>query len=326
VIHVETDAGRVTEIQNLQIENSASGIQHLSGDLKLAKCRVIVNSVLEFQKVISLEAMGSENSPMDTVTIDGCALVAKYVGDTAERTPPDVDVVLAGPGSRYVEIAVGRCSLINEVPNAISNGIETRSTTAHLTIRDNRIRCQGMGIVIPNHIGSMDIQDNTIWSAHIGIMTGTESPDRSNITFNHITIDDQDLQVYPVFVQEYIARNSSACISIGATSAGVAAAFFNKKNVIGRGTTFWVENNVLTGNPKHGISLVDSPEPESYGPPTPNDSHDNIIARNDFTDLNAEWDIALGASTFKNLVVDNVGIESVFKEAGDDDRNSINND
>ena len=129
-----------------------------------------------------------------------------------------------------------------------------------------------------------------------------------------------------MFVQEYIAGNSSACISIGMTSAGVAAAFFNQKNVIGRGINFWVEDNILTGNPKYGISLVDSPEPESYGPPTPNDSHGNIIARNDFTKLNAEWDIAFGASTFNNLAVDNVGMESVFREAGDNDRNTIRTD
>ncbi len=326
VIHVETEAGRTTEIRNLQIENGASGIQHLSGDLKLAGCRVIISSVLEFQKVISLEAMGSDNEPTDTVTLDGCTLTAKYVGDTAERTPPDVDIVLASPGSRYVEITVTRCDLTNEAPNAISNGIETRSTTAHLTIHDNNFNCQGMGIVLPNHVGSMDIRGNVIQSKYIGITTGTESSDRSNITGNHITVDDQGLQVYPAFVQEYIARNASACISIGATSAGVAAAFFNQKNVIGRGTNFWVEDNILSGNPKHGISLVNSSEPESYGPPTPNDSHGNIIARNDFTKLNAEWDIAFGASTFNNLVVDNVGMESVFREAGDGDRNSINND
>ena len=326
VIHVETEAGRTTEIRNLQIENSASGIQHLSGDLKLAGCRVIISSVLEFQKVISLEAMGSDNEPTDTVIIDGCTLTAKYVGDSDERTPPDVDVVLASPGSRYVEISVTRCDLTNQAPNAISNGIETRSTTAHLTITDNNFHCQGMGIVLPNHIGSMEIRGNTIQSKYIGITTGTESPDRSKITSNQITIDDQGLQVYPVFVQEYIAGNSSACISIGMTSAGVAAAFFNQKNVIGRGINFWVEDNILTGNPKYGISLVDSPEPESYGPPTPNDSHGNIIARNDFTKLNAEWDIAFGASTFNNLAVDNVGMESVFREAGDNDRNTIRTD
>jgi serine/threonine protein kinase/WD40 repeat protein len=328
VIHVETEAGRITEIRNLQIENGASGIQHLSGDLKLARCRVVISSVLEFQKVISLEAIGIDNNPTDTVTIDGCTLVAKYIGDTAERTPPDVDVVLASPGSRYVEITVVRCDLTNEAPNAISNGIETRSTTAHMTIHNNNIHSQGWGIVLPNHVGAMDIRGNTIRSKYIGITAGTESPDRSNITGNHITIDDQGLQVYPAFVQEYIAINPSACISIGATSAGVAVAFFNQKHVIGRGTNFWVEDNILTGNPKHGISLVDSPEPESYGPPTPNDSHGNFITGNDFTKLDAEWDIAFGASTFNNLVVDNVGLESesVFREAGDSDRNTVRSD
>ncbi|MCH7559116.1 MAG: PQQ-binding-like beta-propeller repeat protein [Planctomycetes bacterium] len=324
VIHVETGAGSSSEIRDLQIETNASGIQHLSGDLTLRNCRVIIRSVLDFQKVISLEAMGSEDIPTDTVTIDGCYLLAEYVGDTAERTPPDVDIILASVGSRYVEITVTGCKVINEVPNAISNGIETRSTTAHITICDNNIRSQGMGIVIPNHIGAMDIRGNTIWATYFGITTGTESPDRSNIIGNHITIDDQGFQIYPAFVKDLIARNSPACISIGSTSAGVAE-FFHQE-FIGRGTNFWVENNVLTGNPKYGISLVDSAEPESYGPPTPNDSHNNIITGNDFTNLNAEWDIALGASTYENMVVGNVGVESVFKEAGNNDRNSISHD
>jgi hypothetical protein len=324
VIHIETDAGSATEIRNLQIENNASGIEHLSGDLKLAKCRVLISSVLEFQKVVSLKATGREESPTDTVTIDGCTLVAKYVGDTADRTVPDVDVVLAEGGTRYVEIAVAGSSLINEAPNAISNGLETRGTSAHLTIRDNNFRCKGMGIVIPNHTGAMDIRDNTILSARVGITTGNESPDRSNITGNHITIDDQGLELYPDFVRELIAMGPSTCISIGATSAGVATYF--GQNFIGQGAEFRVADNVLAGNPKYGISLVDSPEPESYGPPTPNKSHSNVIARNDFTNLNAEWDIALGSSTFNNLVVDNVGMESVFKEAGDNDRNSISHD
>ena len=112
-----------------------------------------------------------------------------------------------------------------------------------------------------------------------------------------------------------------------ATSAAVAAAFFKNK-VIGRGTNFWVEQNELMGNPTYGIALFDSPEPESYGPPTQNDSHGNIIARNDFTDLDAEWDIALGSSTFDNLVVDNVGVDvdGILAEAGDNDRNNINAD
>jgi WD40 repeat protein len=324
VIHIETDAGSATEIRNLQIENNASGIEHLSGDLKLAKCRVLISSVLEFQKVVSLKATGREESPTDTVTIDGCTLVAKYVGDTAERTVPDVDVVLAAPGSRYVEITVTGCDVTNEAPNAISNGVETRATTAHLTIRNNKIHCQGMGIVIPNHIGAMDICDNTIWSAYIGISTSNESPDRSNITGNHITIDDQGLELYPDFVRELIAQGPSACISIGGTSAGVAT-FFGQ-DFIGQGANFLVEDNVLAGNSKHGISLVDSPEPESYGPPTPNKSHSNVIARNDFTRLDAEWDIALGSSTYNNMVVDNVDVDLIFKEMGDKDRNTVRTD
>jgi hypothetical protein len=281
--------------------------------------------VLEFQKVVSLKATGSEKSPTDTVTIDGCTLVAKYVGDTAGRTVPDVDVVLAEGGTRYVEITVARCSLTNEARNAISNGLETRGTVAHLTIHNNNIHCQGMGVVIPNHVGAMDIRNNVIWSTRRGIAIGNESPDRSNIIGNHITIDSRDLQVYPDFVQELIAQSPSACISIGNTSAGVATYF--GQTFIGQGANFWVEDNVLIGNPKRGISLVDSPEPESYGPPTPNTSHTNVIARNDFSRLKADWDIALGSSTYNNLVVDNsIGAESIFKEAGDKDRNTVRTD
>jgi serine/threonine protein kinase/WD40 repeat protein len=327
VIHIDTEVGSATEIRDLQIESSASGIQHLSGNLMLRRCTVIIGSALDFQKAISLEAMGSTDHPTDTVSVDGCALLGRYVGDTPDKhTPPDIDLVLAAPGSRYVEISVTGCSLTNEVPNAISNGIETRSTTAHLTIRDNHIRCLGMGVVIPNHVGAMDICDNTIWSARIGVTTGNKSSDRSNISGNRITVDDQGLQLYPEFVREFIATPPSSCISIGGTSAGVAAAFFNQKNVIGQGANFWVEDNALMGNPKHGISLVDWPEPESYGPPTPNKSHSNFIARNDFSKLKAEWDIALGSSTSNNLVVENIGMESVFKEAGDNDRNTIRTD
>lgn len=324
VIHIEMGAGSATEIRNLQIESNASAIEHLSGDLRLAQCRVIISSLLEFQKVVSLKAAGSENSPTDTVTIDGCTLVAKYVGDTAGRTVPDVDVVLAEGGTRYVEITVANCNLANEAPNAISNGLETRGTVAHLTIRNNNIRCQGMGVVIPNHVGAMDIRNNKIWSTRKGIVTGNESPERSNIIGNHITIDDQELQIYPDFVQELIAQSPSVCISIGNTSAGVATYFGQK--FINQGANFWVEDNVLVGNPKHGISLLDSPEPESYGPPTPNKSHTNIIARNDFSKLRADWDIALGSSTYNNLVVDNVGAESILKEAGDKDRNTFRTD
>jgi hypothetical protein len=327
VMHLETEVGSVTEIQDLQIETSSSGIQHLSGDFTLRGCQVIIRSVLEFQKVISLESMGFDNHPTDTVTIDGCTLSAEYVGDTAARTPPDADIVLAAPNTRYVKISVTRCDVTNEVPNAIANGIETRGTTAQVTIGDNRFHCLGMGIVLPNHIGAVDIRDNTISSTYVGILAGTESPKPSNIVGNHITIDEQNLQIYPDFVRELIARASSSCIRIGSTSAGVAA-FFGNKAVIGRGTNFLVEQNELMGNPKHGIALVDSLTPESHGPPTPNHSHDNVIARNDFTDLDAEWDIALGSSTSGNLIVDNVGVEveGILTEAGDDDRNIIHAD
>jgi hypothetical protein len=173
----------------------------------------------------------------------------------------------------------------------------------------------------------MDIRNNRISSTHTGITVGTESPRRSYIIGNHITIDEQKLQVYPVFVREYIAATSSSCISIGSTCAAVADAFFKNK-VIGRGTNFSVEQNELMGNATYGIALFDSPEPESYGPPTPNDSHGNVIARNDFTDLDAEWKITLGSSTFDNLIVDNVGVDrnGILTEAGNDDRNIINVD
>jgi hypothetical protein len=325
MIHVETGAARSSVIQNLQIEANASGIQHLSGAFELRNSRVIVRSTLDFKSVISLEAMASGNIPADTVTVDGCTLLAEYTGDTPEGTPPDVDIILTKSGSRYGELIITDCEVKNDVPNCISNGIETRSTTAYMTINNNHIHTKGGGIIILNHIGAIDIRDNTIWSACSGISTGTEGQERSNIIGNRITIDDQGLQVYPLFLRDYFARTPSNCISIGATSAGIAAGFF-QKDVIGRGTNFLVEKNILTGNPSYGIALTDSPEPENYGPPTPNDSHDNIITRNDFTGLQAERDIALGARTFNNKFVDNVGVESIFKEAGDDDRNSINHD
>jgi len=286
---------------------------------------VIVRSAMDFNSAIYLKAMASGDLPADVVTVDHCDLLVEYAGDTPEGTPPDVDVILADSGSRYAKIIVTDCEVTNEVPNAISNGIETRCTSAHVTIHDNDIRCQGIGIILPSHVGAVDIRRNTIWSAYRGISTGTESQERSNIIDNHITIVDQGLKVYPLFLKDYIARGLSSCISIGHVSAGVTAGFFLKE-VIGRGTNFLVEGNILTGNPKYGIAMIDSPEPENYGPPTPNDSHDNIITRNDFTGLNAEWDIALGASTFDNQIFNNVGAESIFREAGNEDRNSIKND
>ncbi|MHC4330083.1 MAG: protein kinase domain-containing protein [Planctomycetota bacterium] len=325
VIHVETGAASVSVIRDLQIEAHASGIQHVSGAFELRNCRVLVRSALDFKSAISLEAMANGDIGADTVTVDGCTLLAEYAGDTPEGTPPDVDVILAKSGSRYGELIITDCEVKNDVPNCISNGIETRSTSAYMTINNNHIHTQGGSIIILNHIGTIDIRDNTICSACSGISTGTESQERSNIISNRITIDDQGHQVYPLFLKDYFARPPSNCISIGATTAGIAAGFFQKEGV-GRGTNFWVEGNVLTGNPKYGIAMTDSPEPENYGPPTPNDSHNNIITRNDFTGLQAERDIALGASTFDNQIFGNVGVESVFKEAGDDDRNSISHE
>jgi serine/threonine protein kinase len=322
VIHVETREASSLVIRDLQIEAHASGILHVSGAFELRHCRVIIRSALDFKSVVSLEAMSSGDMPADVITIDDCALLAEYAGDTSEGTPPDVDVILASSGSRYKEIRITDSEITNDVPNSISNGIETRSTIAYVTIADNRIRTQGIGICMPNHVGAVDLRGNTIWSAYKGIMIGSESQQRSYIIGNHITIDDQGLEVYPLFLKNYIAGSPSMCIDIGGTSAGVTAGFFLKE-VIGRGTNFLVENNVLKGNPKYGIALIDSPDPENYGPPTPNDSHDNIFTLNDFTGLRAKRDIALGASTFDNLFLDNVGVESIFREAGDEDRNNI---
>ena len=194
-----------------------------------------------------------------------------------------------------------------------------------MTIKGNDIHTQGIGIVMPNHVGTTDIRGNTIWSAYAGISVASESRQRSHITGNHITIDDQGLEVYPLFLKNYVANVPSKCIAIGHASAGVTAGFFQKE-VIDCGTNFLVEDNVLAGNPKYGIALIDSPEPENFGPPTPNVSYNNIITRNDFTGLRAERDIALGASTRDNQIFGNVGVETVFKEAGDNDRNNIRND
>ncbi|MHC4071497.1 MAG: protein kinase domain-containing protein, partial [Planctomycetota bacterium] len=322
VIQIQTQMASPSVMRDLQIEANASGIQHVSGALELRHCRVTIRSAFDFTSAISLEAEPPGDSLAHTVTVDGCTLLAEYAGDTIEGTPPDVDVILASSGSRYEEISITDSQIINDVPNRISNGIETRSTTAHMTIDDNHIHSQGIGIVMPNHIGAVGIRGNTVWSGGNGISIGNNSQERSHIIGNHITIDDQGLQVYPLFLKNYIASSASMCIGIGNTSAGVTAGFFLKE-VIGRGTNFLVEKNVLAGNPKYGIALIDSPDPENYGPPTPNSSHENIFTQNDFTDLNAERDIALGASTFDNVFLNNVGVESVFREAGDDDRNNI---
>ncbi|MFC1766225.1 protein kinase [Planctomycetota bacterium] len=324
VIQVATEAASACVLMDLQIEANASAIQHVSGGFELRHCCVIVRSALNFKSAIRLEAMGNAELPRDRVTVDGCYLLAEYVGDTPAGMPPDVDILVAKSGSHYREITVADCEMINEVPNAISNSIETQSTTSHVTIRGNYIRSQGLGIILPNHVGAIDIRSNTIWSTCLGISLSIESQSRNTIIDNHITIDDQGLQIYPVFLKDIIARGPSVCITIGQVSAGVTAGVFHKE-VIGCGTNFLVEKNVLTGNPKYGIALVDSPEPEKFGPPTPNSSHDNIITRNDFTHLKAEQDIALGASTFNNQIFDNIGTKSIFREAGDDDRNSVKN-
>ena len=241
---------------------------------------------MDFNAGIYLKAVARGDLPPDVVTVDDCTLLAQDAGDTPEGTPPDVDVVLADSGSRYRELIISRCEITNDVPNAISNGIETRSTTAHVTLNDNHIHTQGIGICLPGHVGAVDIRGNRVWSGITGISLGTKSQERSNIIGNHITVDDWGLQIYPDFLKNYIARTPSRCISIGHVSAGVTAGFFLKE-IIARGTNVWVEKNVLRGSPKYGIAMTDSPEPEKFGPPTPNRSHNNVITGNDFTGLQA---------------------------------------
>ena len=325
MIDVDTGAARSTVIRDLQIETNATGIQHLSGAFELRNCRVIVRSAMDFNAGIYFKAVSRGDLPPDVVTVEDCTLLVEYTGDTPEGTPPDVDVILADSGSRYRELVIRQCEIRNDVPNSISNGIETRSTTARMTIHDNRIHTQGIGIVLPNHVGAVDIRDNTVWSGGCGITVGTKTQERSNIIGNHITVDDRGLQVYPLFLQNHIGRTPSTGISIGHTSAGVTAGFFLKE-IIGRGTNFMVEKNVLMGNPKYGISMIDSSEPEKFGPPTPNHSHNNTITGNDFTALQAKSDIALGASTYDNRIFGNVGVELIFREAGDEDRNDVSYD
>jgi len=325
MMDVETGAARPTVIRDLQIESKATGIQHLSGAFELRNCRVIVRSAMDFNAGIYLKAVARGDLPPDVVTVGDCTLLAQDAGDTPEGTPPDVDVVLADSGSRYRELIISRCEITNDVPNAVSNGIETRSTTAHVTLNDNHIHTQGIGICLPGHVGAVDIRGNRVWSGTTGISLGTKSQERSNIIGNHITVDDWGLQIYPDFLKNYIARNPSRCISIGHVSAGVTAGFFLKE-IIARGTNVWVEKNVLRGSPKYGIAMTDSPEPEKFGPPTPNRSDNNVITGNDFTGLRADRDIALGASTHDNKIFDNVGVKSIFREAGNNDRNSVNHD
>jgi len=318
MMRIETGSANATLIRDLRIEAHANGVQHMSGTFSLQSCYVTIRSPHDFNAVLSLDAMGHT----DTVNVDTCTLLAEYVGDTIEGTPPDVDVILANSGTRYAKITVTGCKIENQVPNAISNGIETRSTTAHVNISNNHIHCQGMGVILPNHVGAVVIRNNTIWSTVKGIGTGSDSQEHSYIIGNRITIDAQGLEVYPLFLRNYIARPRPRCIALGQTSAGVTAGFFLKE-VIGLAANFHVEANTLSGNPKYGIALTDSPDPEKYGPFTPNQAHHNIITRNDFSNLEADRDVVLGASTFENLIFGNLGLESIYKAAGERDRNHV---
>ena len=322
VIQIETGTTNKTVLRDVQIETEASGIQHTSGAFDLTGCRVIIRAALDFKSVVSLEAMGDPDRTADTVIIDECYLSAEESGYTPESTPPDVDIILAASGTSYEAIVVTDSHIINEVPNSISNGIETRSTNARLSFVRNQVRSQGMAIILPNHVGSMNIRDNTIWSATSGIGTSIDGKQQSTIIGNHITVESENLSVFPLFLQDLIAKTRPSCINIGETSAGVTAGFF-QKDYIDRATNFRIENNVLAGKCRYGISLTDSQEPENFGPATPNRSHDNVITLNDFTGLETERDIGLGRYTHDNLIYNNVGIEYVFKEAGDKDRNHI---
>jgi len=318
MMRIETGSANATVIRDLRLEAHANGIQHASGTVALQRCDVTTRSTHDFNAVLILDAM----SHTDTATIDACTLVAEDVGNTIEGTPPDVDVILANSGTRYAQINITGCRIENQITNAVSNGIETRSTTAKMNISDNDIQCQGMGVVLPNHVGTVVVRNNTIRSGVVGITIGSDNREPSYIIGNRITVEEQGLKVFPRFLQNYIARHASFCIGIGHTSAGVTAGFFLKE-VIGLAANFRMEGNTLAGNSKYGISLKDSPDPEKYGPSTPNRAHHNIIAGNDFTRLEATRDIALGASTSDNLIFGNLGVESIHKAAGETDRNHI---
>lgn len=322
VMHVTTGSATKTVLRDVQIETEASGIRHTAGAFDLVDCRVTIRAALDFKSVVSLEALGNPDSTADVININRCTLSAEYSGDTPESTPPDVDIILAASGTRYEAIVVTDSHIINTVPNGIANGIETRSTNARLSFTGNQVRVQGMAIILPNHVGDVDIRDNTVWSATSGIGISIIGQKQNSIIGNHITIEAKHLSVFPLFLQDLIAKHQGFCINLGTTSAGVTTGFFHKE-YIDRGTNFRIANNTLAGDPKYGIALTDSPEPENYGPATPNRSHDNVITQNDFTRLEAERDIGLGRHTHDNLIYTNVGIESVFKEAGDNDRNHI---
>jgi hypothetical protein len=319
VIRIETGSSQLTRLQDLTIETLANGVQHLSGNLVLQRCDLTLRSSLDLYAALTLDAMTGN----DSVTVDECSLVVEYVGDTIEGTPPDIDVIIANPGTHYASLVVTRCKIDNRIPNAVAHGIESRTMRSHVTIEENEVRSLGVGILLPNHQGRIEIRENTVWASRGGIIVGSDEPEPSYIVGNRINIEHQELEIFPVFVRSYSVRSGTSCIRIGHTSAGITAGFFLQE-VIGLAAHFRIEDNVLTGNPDYGISLLDSPSPEAFGPSTPNRSHDNIVTRNDFTQLRASlYDLALGAATYNNRIHDNVGLKKVFKEAGDQDRNHV---
>lgn len=241
---------------------------------------------------------GSDSAPIAAVSIRQSSL------------PEDIDRTNAAGSSATI-------------PNAIAQGIESRGIRAHVTITDNEVRTMGSAIRLTNHRGRVEIRNNAVWTARDGIGVGSDERATNYIAGNRITVEYQDLGIYPNFVRSYVDRPGSACIRIGHTSAGITAGFFLQE-VIGLAAHFRIEDNVLAGNPHCGISLLDSPTPETFGPSTPNRSHSNVLTRNDFTQLrSSQYDLALGASTYDNHIHDNVGLRKVFKEAGDQDRNQV---
>ncbi|MCB1099582.1 MAG: alpha/beta fold hydrolase [Verrucomicrobiae bacterium] len=320
VVSIETGSDHPTLLEGLEIDSEAQCVSHRSGTFTIKECRVTMRSVLEFQYAIGLKAKGER---LDEVLIDHCQLMVVNAGNTAEGTPPDVDVILVDAGARYAKIAISDCDITNAVPNRIANGLETRSNVAQIVVQNNNIHCQGLGIVIPNHRGKVELLGNTIWSKSHGINLTSDSPEAKLITGNTITIEAEHLDVYPMVVQDFIAdARSSACMTLGSASAGVTVGFFYQP-YLGQAINILIEDNVLAGNPNIGIEIMDSTEPETFGPSAPNDSHDITIIRNDFSGLNSKRDVALGKSTYDNLVYQNVGLETVFREAGKSDRNRV---
>jgi serine/threonine protein kinase/WD40 repeat protein len=323
LIEIQTGSAEVTLLRDLQIESRATGIRHVSGSLVLQRCRVTVRSIQDFNAAVSLYAVGNGESLADTILVDACTLRVEDAGGTIEGTPPDIDVFLANSGARYEAISIQNSRIENQIPNAISNGIETRSTRARVILKGNEIRCRGFGILMPNHEGVIEIRNNTIWASYMGIQLSSDESEPSYIAGNRIAVEHPLLQFYPHFLRSYIPVDRRPTgISIAGNGAGITAGFFLRP-VISSAANFRVEDNILTGNPNYGIAMTDPLEAEIFGPPTPNTSHDNVFTRNDFTGLQAEHDIVLGASTYNNRIYGNVGVRSVFKEAGDRDRNYI---